>query len=97
MNLAMLSDLAGKKDCKLSPVRVDERVAAAIDELMAAHGGKSKLDFAEYVRGLIYIDALLSGALAEDADIPHWVRRSYPQLLRRDDARERPKPRGPKP
>jgi hypothetical protein len=64
-------------------VRVDERVAAAVDELMAAHGIRN---FSEYARGLIYLDALLSGALPEDADVPHWVRRAYPQLFRRKAA-----------
>lgn len=83
INLTMLSLLAEKRIGRLSSVGVDERVAAAIDELMAAHGIGN---FSEYVRGLIYVDGLLSGALPEDADVPHWVRRAYPQLFRRKAA-----------
>jgi hypothetical protein len=82
MNLSMLSELEGKKDCRLV-LRFDERLAAAIDELMAAHG-RPNLVLSEYVRGLIYIDGLLSGAMPENADIPHWVRRAYPQLFKRE-------------
>jgi hypothetical protein len=83
MNLSMLSGLEGKKICKLVPVRCDERLAAAIDELMQLHG-RPNLGFGEYIRGLIYIDGLLSGAMPEDADVPHWVRLAYPQLLKRE-------------
>jgi hypothetical protein len=86
MNLSMLSDLEGKKCCRLV-LRFDERLAAAIDELIAAHGRPS-LVLSEYIRGLVYIDGLLSGAMPEDADIPHWVRRAYPQLFKREKGGE---------
>ena len=83
MNLAILSDLSEKKIGRLGSVRVDERVLAAVDELMAAHGIRN---VAEYVRGLVYLDALVSGALPDDADVPHWVRRAHPQMFRRKAA-----------
>jgi hypothetical protein len=83
VNLTMLSEPPEKKIAKVPPPRVDERVAAAIDELMAAHAIRNR---SEYLRGLVYLDGLLSGAMPEDADVPHWVRRAYPQLFHRKAA-----------
>jgi hypothetical protein len=82
VKLSILSQPAEKKIFRITPVLIDERLRTAIEQLKAIHG----VGTGEYIRGLIYLDALLLGELPEDADCPHWVRRAHPQLFRREAA-----------
>jgi hypothetical protein len=50
-----------------------------VDALTEEHDARS---LSEYFRGLIYLDATLSGEETDALDKPAWVTRSYGKLIR---------------
>lgn len=59
-------------------VRFDPETDAAISALMTKHGVAK---WADYIRGLVYLDAHISGHGTRGLTRPGWVSRSYEALL----------------
>jgi hypothetical protein len=67
-----------KKGPPRGSVRFDPETDEKVAELMRKHGVTK---WAEYLRGLIYLDADLSGIGTRGLTRPGWVSRSYDDLL----------------
>jgi hypothetical protein len=67
------------KKSDLTSFRLSTEFRKAVDSLVKQHGARS---LSEYFRGLIYLDATLSGEETDGLDKPAWVTRSYGKLIR---------------
>lgn len=62
-------------------IRLSPAFREAFESMCKIHQAKS---YAEYLRGLIYLDALLASGHADLLDKPAWVTRDYGALIRRE-------------
>lgn len=56
-------------------LRMDAKLKKAADEMIEKHGASS---ISDYLRGLIWMDVLLSYGQADLKDIPGWLLSAYP-------------------
>ena len=56
-------------------LRMDAKLKKAADDMIEKHGAAS---ISEYLRGLIWMDVLLSYGKADLKDIPAWLLSAYP-------------------
>jgi hypothetical protein len=67
------------KKSDLTSFRLSAEFRKVADSLTKQHGART---LSEYFRGLIYLDATLSGEETDALDKPAWVTRSYGKLIR---------------
>jgi hypothetical protein len=73
-----------EKKTDLTSFRLSQEFREAVRFLAQAHKAKSMSD---YFRGLIYMDALLSGLGTDTLDKPGWVTRDYGKFLKEMEKR----------
>jgi hypothetical protein len=67
------------KKTDLTSFRLSPDFRKVADALLKDHDARS---LSEYIRGLIYLDATLSGEETDSLDKPAWVTRTYGKLIR---------------
>lgn len=72
--------MATKRLTGFVSMRLADDTRSKVHELITKHGAKG---FADYFRGLLYLDAALSGRNTDAFDRPAWVGRAYGELMRR--------------
>lgn len=85
-NVAMPLDSGSKKKTGMISLRLQEATEAAMADLMERHAVRNRT---EYLHGLIYLDALLSGYPTWDLDKPAWVTRAFLHIFQNMDASRR--------
>ena len=67
------------KKTDMTSFRLSADFRKAADSLLKDHDARN---LSEYIRGLIYLDATLSGKETDGLDKPAWVTRTYGKLIR---------------
>lgn len=66
------------KKTTLTSFRLSVEFRKTADALLKHHQSRS---LSEYIRGLIYLDAVLSKTNTDNIDKPAWMTRSYSKLI----------------
>ena len=86
MTFLCTPDMADQKRAEVLTFRMTEGVAEIVDALQRRHGARNR---SEYLRGLFFLDAHLSGEDTSGLDRPGWITKAFPQFFRPFSA-ERP-------
>lgn len=70
------------KKTDMTSFRLSADFRKTADALLKDHDARN---LSEYIRGLIYLDAALSGKETDSLDKPSWVTRTYGKLIRREE------------
>jgi hypothetical protein len=70
--------MTNEKRTEIFTFRMTGGIAEIVEILQRKHGSKNRSD---YFRGLVFLDAHLSGEDTSGLDRPGWLTRSFPQLL----------------